>query len=362
MKTWRYERNRFLSEGSLPTWSDVPDDVRAFHRTLPGYNPTPLVELPVIADSLGVRELRVKDESKRFALDAFKALGASYAIHRLLQAQGARRSWTFCTATDGNHGRAVAWTARRLGRKAVVFVPGNTVAARISAIEAEHAKVVVVKGTYDDAVREAARQARAEGWEVVSDTAYVGGDMDIPRWIMEGYGTIFEELAEQAFAPDLILVQAGVGGLLCAATLWYKRHGASPNLVSVEPMAADCLLASIASPGGNIRSVRGRQNSIMAGLNCGTPSLLAWPVIRQGVHAFLAIDDGFAIEAMKMYAKSGITSGESGAAGLAGLIVLSREPSLAEARRQLSFGVDTRVLLINTEGATDPDHYRRLVS
>ncbi len=375
MERYRYCKNPFVVDGPLaPEWALPPDDVQAFHRSLPGYQPTPLLELPALARELGLGAVLVKDEAQRFGLNAFKVLGASYAMHRFMakSSAGARPgSLTFATATDGNHGRAVAWSARRLGHKAVIFVPHNTVPARIESIRGEGAEVVVVAGTYDETVRRAAADAAQHGWQVISDTAYPGY-VEIPRWIMEGYGTLFAETTAELAArgqapPDVVFLQAGVGGLACAGTIAYRRAGGRvPTLVSVEPTDADCLLESIASPDGALREARGKQNSIMAGLNCGTPSLLAWPVLRAGMHGFLAVEDGFAEDAMRRLAAGAggdprIVSGESGAAGLAGLLALVREPGLTDARRELGLGPAARVLLINTEGDTDPVNYRHIV-
>lgn len=347
-------------------------DAQAFHRSLPGYRPTPLLALPGLAADLGLEALWVKDEGQRFGLGAFKALGASYAIHRWKREPAGGQATTLATATDGNHGRAVAWTARMLGRRAVIFVPRNTVPARLAAIRDEGAEVVVVDGTYDDAVRRAAAESAARGWQVISDTAYQGYT-EIPRWIMAGYETLFSEAAEQLEAagwggPTVVLLQAGVGGLACAGVGFYARRAERrrPRLVVVEPTDADCLLESITSPGGEIREGRGSQNSIMAGLNCGTPSLVAWPVLRAGIDLFLAVDDAFAEEAMRRLAAGTwgdprVVAGESGAAGLAGLLALCRKPELRRAREAVGLGPRGRVLVVNTEGATDPASYRRIV-
>ncbi|MHB8418316.1 MAG: diaminopropionate ammonia-lyase [Myxococcales bacterium] len=365
MERWRYDRNRFLAGTAPPPWPPAPGEVEAFHRTLPGFAPTPLVPLPGLARELGVCELWVKDESRRVGLNAFKVLGASYAIHRFMAARPAGAGLTFATATDGNHGRAVAWSAKRLGQRAVIFVPRNTVPARIEAIRGEGAEVVVVEGTYDETVRRAAEEARQHGWQVISDTAYPGYT-EIPGWIMEGYTTLFAESARQLEGagrspPTVVFLQAGVGGLACAGVLWYARQGKRPTLVCVEPTDADCLRESIASPDGGLREAKGKQDSIMAGLNCGTPSLLAWPVIRAGVDGFLAVDDEYAREAMRRFAEAGIVSGESGAAGLAGLLALRAERGLAAAARELGLDAEARVLLVSTEGATDPASYQKIV-
>lgn len=370
----RFSRNPFRQRRLADAaWPPEPG-VRAFHRALPGYAPTPLVPLPGLARKLGMRELVVKDESHRFGLDAFKALGASYAIHRVMESDPKKTSWTFATATDGNHGRAVAWSARRLGQRAVIFVPASMVPARVAAIGGEGAEVIAVAGTYDDTVKRAAEESARNGWQVVSDTAY-DGYTEVPRWIMEGYSTLFAEIEEawpsalgadrprSSRSPDAVLLQAGVGGLACAGTLWYRRLGRGfVSLISVEPADADCLLESITSPDGSIRAARGRQESIMAGLNCGTPSLLAWPVIRAGMDAFVAVGDGSAVEAMRLLAAGTggdpkIVAGEAGAAGLAGLLALLELPPAERAPLR----VNGHVLLVNTEGDTDPANYRRIV-
>ncbi len=347
-------------------------DALAFHRSLPGYRLTPLLALPALAAELGLGALWVKDEGQRFGLNAFKALGASWAIHRWMRAHADGRPATFATATDGNHGRAVAWTARTLGQKAVIFLPRNTAPARIAAIRGEGAEVVVVDGTYDDAVGRVAAESAAAGWHVISDTAYPGY-LEIPRWIMAGYETIFVETGEQleaaaARGPTVVLVQAGIGGLACAGVCFYARRSGMPRprIAAVEPTDADCLLESITAPGGEIRKARGAQGSIMAGLNCGTPSPAAWPTLRAGIDLFLAVDDGFAEEAMRRLAAGGggdprVVAGESGAAGLAGLLTLCREPGLGTAREALGLGPESRILIVNTECATDPSGYRRIV-
>lgn len=366
------EFNQFLDDGAAVP--PEPSDALEFHRSLACYRPTPLYSLPGLADEFGIGSLLIKDESQRFGLKAFKALGASYAMHRWMKANGspAKGAVTFCTATDGNHGRAVAWTAKALGQKAVVFVPRNTAPGRIAAIKGEGAQVIVVDGTYDDTVRRGAKDAAKNGWQVVSDTAYPGY-LEIPAWIMGGYTTLFAEtdrqLSEQKLPePDIVFLQAGVGGLACAGVSHYRapKRENRPLLAVVEPVAADCLRASIASPDGSPVKDYGPQDSIMAGLNCGTPSPLAWPVIKAHCEYFLAVDDIFAEEAMRALAapESGdpsVVAGESGAAGLAGLFALCRKPELEDDREELGLGEDCAVLVINTEGDTDPANYKKIV-
>lgn len=314
----RYATNRFAPQPLPEEWHVPLGDPEAFHKTLPGYAPTPLVSLGSLGRELGIGGLFLKDESHRFGLNAFKALGASWAINEIVR-RTPGKSYTFATATDGNHGRAVAWSARRLGHKAIIYVPSNTAAVRIERIREEGAECIVVDGTYDETVRRSAKDAEAFGYHVVSDTAYPGY-MEIPRWIMEGYRTLFTEAMRQFDVagekePTHVILQSGVGGLACAGAIFFRRRSeAYPTLVSVEPTDADCLLESILDPEGAIRECKGKQNSVMAGLNCGTPSLLAWPVIRASFRAFLAVDDDCAEDATRRRASERIISGESGAA------------------------------------------------
>jgi diaminopropionate ammonia-lyase len=322
----RFVRNPFRQPGVFPAPSN---SAREFHRTLEGYAPTPLVDCQRLADSLGLQSLHVKDESRRFGLNSFKALGASFAIHRL-----ALRATTFSAATAGNHGRAVAWSARRLGCEAKIFVPSITLPARIENIRREGADVRIVDGSYEDTVRLCDEQSREHGWQVISDTGYPGY-LEIPNWVVEGYQTLFLECE---YEPDVVFVQAGVGGLLSAAVNHFRSSEPTPTIVSVEPEVADGLLESISSPEGEPCVAKGPQNSVMAGLNCREVSLTAWPSIKRGVDIFLAIEDDRTIDAMHFLAAAGIDSGESGAAGLAGLVAL---------RDQFQ---GQRVLVINTEG------------
>lgn len=344
------------------------DCVVQFHCSLPGYAPTPLHSLRGLADALGLGAVYVKDESFRFGLGAFKALGAAWAIQRVREQHPG--PLTVATATAGNHGRAVAWAASRLGLSAVIFIPASAAAARVDALRREGATVELVQGSYDDAVARCAARSAERGWQVISDTGYAGY-LEIPGWIAEGYQTLFVEAWNQLQAgglapPDLVLVQAGVGGLLHGAVRYFRSLPNPPILVAVEPAAADALITSIESPEGRPTPARGRQDSIMAGLNCGTVSLSAWPAVRSGVQLFVAIPDAFAEAAMRRLAAPleedrRIVAGESGAAGLGGLLAMLTAPELEAARTFLRPGAATRVLLLNTEGATDPAGYRRVV-
>jgi len=379
-----------------PDWRDPwfdflkSDDMLDFHRSIEGYQPTPLVPVPQLAQALGIRSLFIKDESHRFGIKAFKAFGASYAIYRFLKSQWQERfgsdgefnpqrfkepavidklgTFTFCAATDGNHGRAVAWTAKKLKQKAVIYMPEDTAAGRIDNVNGEGAQVVLVPGTFDDCVTRCAQDAQKNGWQAISDTAYPGY-MEIPKYIMLGYSSIFHELEpllHPASAPgiDFVFLPAGVGGLAAAGTAYYvRRYGSQrPKLICVEPSDCDCFLESIQYGNGQPLPTRGRQTSIMVGLNCGIPSPIAWPVIRDGMHLFIAITDDYTKTAMRAYHKEHIVSGESGASGLAGLTALLQDEELKEAHRQINLNPQSRVLLINTEGDTDPVNYARIIA
>ena len=303
-----------------------PRGPRAFHRSLPGYAPTPLVEAPAAAAVLGVERVLVKDESSRLGLPSFKVLGASWAIHRALREGPATR---LVCATDGNHGRAVARMARHFGLEATVFVPADMVRARREAIAAEGARGEVVDGTYDDAVE---RAAAGEGL-VIQDTAWPGYEQ-IPAWVVDGYGTIGAEIDAQ---PDLVAVQIGVGSFAAAMV----RRFAGARIVGFEPLRAACALASIEA--GEPVEVPGPHDSVMAGLNCGRVSPVAWPAISRGIEAFGAVSDDRARDAVRLLARDGVRAGESGAAGLAGLLAF---------RDELALPRDGTVLVVNTEGDT----------
>jgi diaminopropionate ammonia-lyase len=344
---------------------------------MPDYEVTPLRPLDEVAARLGLGGVWVKDESWRLGLPSFKILGGSWAVYRLVldraglapsgggidELRAAREQvgrLTLVTATDGNHGRGVARTARILDFDAVVYVPEGTAQARIDGIASEGATVHVHPGNYDAAVDRAAEDAAANGWELVADVARVDGD-PVPTWVMDGYDTIFDEADEQLPAPpSVVFVQAGVGALTGAALGHYLRRAPDgaplPRFATVEPTTAACLLAS--AEAGTCLTIDAGQESIMAGLNCGTPSSVAWPMIAATVSAYLAVPDDRAREAMRVLADAGIVSGESGAAGLAGLLEAAEH---AEVREALGLDDDARVLLLNTEGATDPAAYREIV-
>jgi diaminopropionate ammonia-lyase len=354
------------------------------HRKLPGYDPTPLLPAPVVAERLGIAEVWVKDESSRLGLPAFKTLGASWASFRAVEDRlgeeigpwrdpselserlAKLQPMSLAAATDGNHGRAVAKMARLLGFGAHIFVPAGTVEPRIAAIEREGATVTVVDGTYDDAVARSAEEA-GDDCLVISDTSWPGYE-DVPRWVIDGYSTVLwevdDELSRRGLAqPDVVAVQIGVGALAASVVRHYRRPELEladrPRLLGVEPTVAACVLASMEA--GGIVTIPGPQDSIMAGLNCGTPSLIAWPLVSNGIDVFVAAPDERAREGMRLLAEAGIVSGESGAAGLAGLLELSSDDSAAPALELLGLGPSSRLLLLSTEGATDPEAYLEIV-
>lgn len=348
----------------------------------PGYAPTPLLDLADIAATARVGAVHWKDEGGRFGLGSFKALGGAYAVMRLLQAELARRgaanaatpeelagdthreatrAITVTCATDGNHGRSVAWGAERFGCRCVIFVHEDVSQGRRDAIARYGAEIRVVPGTYDDAVRAAQRTAEEEGWFVVSDTSYPGYT-EVPRDVMQGYRLMAEEAADSLPAPPThVFVQGGVGGVAAAVSAQMRaRYGARPpRLVVVEPDRAACLLAS--AEAGQPTAIEGRLDTLMAGLACGEPSLLAWQELERAAFAFMAVPDEAAVACMRLLArrKPPVVAGESAVAGLAGLLLAAREPY---ARTALGLEEDSRILLFGTEGATDRALYDRLVS
>lgn len=356
-------------------------DPRAFHASMPGYGPTALRQAPAAATALGVAEVLVKDESARLALPSFKVLGASWAVYRALLARlGASRAevptfdalrdavaplrpLSLAAATDGNHGRAVAHVAALLGLDAAIYVPDNMVSARIDAIAGEGATVTVVHGGYDDAIRRSAQDA-SDRCLVISDTSWEGYE-EVPAWVIEGYGTVFAEIEEQLQGrepPDVVAVPIGVGALAAAVVrhYWSGPTDTRPRLVGVEPTSAACVLESVAA--GEIVTLDHPQDSIMAGLNCATPSLIAWPAVSQGIDAYVAVPDARVPEAMRLLRADGIVAGETGAGGLAGMLALVHDAPLQEACRGVGLSAGSRVLLLCTEGATDPEAYERLTA
>ncbi len=332
----------------------------------PDYAPTPLVALPGLARALGFASIRYKDEGARFGLKSFKALGGAYAVRRVLarQARPAGEITVTC-ATDGNHGRSVAWGARLAGCKCVIFIHAAVSEGRAEAIRRYGAEVVRVAGGYDDAVRHAAAEAARNGWFVVSDTSYEGY-RDVPVDVMHGYGVMAAEILRQLPAgevPTHVLVPIGVGALGAAicARFWLAWGERRPRLTAIEPERADRLARSIEA--GRPVAVEGEIETVMAGLACGEISPLAWEVLSAGTDAVIALGDDWAVEAVRALARPPegdppIVAGETGGSGLAALLAVRGR---AELRAQLGLDAGARVLLLGTEGDTDPEIYRRIV-
>ena len=358
--------------------------VYQFHRSLPGYRPTPLVGLPGLAGYLGIRELRIKDESRRFDLKAFKVLGASYAMAKCLgeviglkdeeltcQNIVARKSaydhLTFVTATDGNHGRAVAWAAKLFGCKSVVYMPEGSSPARLEAIR-KYGATASVKGlNYDDSVRHAKHKAQENGWILLQDTSWEGYE-HVPRHIMQGYSSLITESMGpgQENLPTHVFLQAGVGSFAAAivASLASLAEGAPPRFIVVEPEGAPCLFESI-KKGERVR-IDGDLATIMAGLACGEPSHMGWEILKSAAGAFLKCGDAVAQRGMKVMGNPlagdpGIISGESGAVTLGAVFEIMTDKDNLKIRKDLDLNSDARVLLFSTEGDTDPEVYRDIV-
>ncbi|MGD1223148.1 diaminopropionate ammonia-lyase [Streptomyces krungchingensis] len=346
----------WFSRPAARAWTcpPAPAAVRDFHSRLPGFTSTPLTELPALAEEFGVGRVFVKDESCRLGLPAFKALGASWAIHRVLDRRTDDHPVRLVTATDGNHGRAVARMARLLGHRAHVFVPKGVHPAAEAAIAAEGADVTRVDGPYDEAVRRASEASHEPSAVLVQDTAWSGYE-EVPGWIVEGYSTLFAEIDEQLGAAGagpagLVAVPAGVGSLAQAAVTHYRRGlaGPAPALLSVEPDNAACVLASLVA--GEAVSVTTGE-TIMAGLNCGTPSSLAWPCLRDGVDAAVTVTDAESAAAVRDLVALGVHAGPCGAASLAGVRAALGGDGQPGRRDALGVGPDSTVVLLSTEGA-----------
>ena len=370
---------------------EAAESAAAFHRGLPGYAPTPLEELPALARSLGVEQILVKDESKRFGLNAFKGLGGSYAMagwlcrncglelnestFARLQAPAFRdglREITFVTATDGNHGRGVAWAAQVFGCRAVVYMPKGSARERLDNILALGAEAEITDLNYDDAVRFAEEMARQKGWVLIQDTAWPDYE-DIPADIMRGYTTLAWEIERQSTergweVPTHLFLQAGVGSFAGAMAGYFSAiwKGECPRIIVVEPDQADCLYRTAKAADGTLHAVTGPMNRMMAGLCCGEPCTLGWEILRDRVCGFISCDDETSALGMRLLGKPRgddplIVSGESGAVPLGAAARLLLEPDLAEYREDLGLDERSRILVISTEGDTDRENYRRIL-
>ena len=364
-----------LADGA--SWPPAASAIASFHHRMPAYAPTLLLDAPGLAARLGVGRVVIKAETRRMGLPSFKILGASWATYRaivdhlgqepppwtnineLAASLAHLRPFKLATATDGNHGRAVSFMARLLGFECSIFVPTGMVGARIRAMELEGASVTVVDGDYDDAVARAAETA-SSSCLVVSDTSWPGYET-IPAQVVEGYSTIFEEVdvaldASGLRRPDLVVVPMGVGAFMAAAVTHYRSGEHRPLVVGVEPIDANCVQESALA--GEITHVPGPHRSIMVGLNCGRPSLTAWPRLASGIDWLVAVGDDAARDSMRDLAEAAVAAGETGAASLAGLRALLADES---ARSELPDLSKSTVLIIVTEGATDPENYEAIV-
>ena len=341
--------------------------VLKFHKSI-GNKSTPLVDLPSLANDLGVQSVFIKDDSQRLGLNAFKGLGASYAMHKQLEKNP--NIEVFCTATDGNHGKAVAWMARKLSKKAVIYMPKGTVSDRVKAIEKEGAKVIVIDGGYDDAVKKAYDKVESftdtNSWCLVQDTAWAGYE-EIPTDIMRGYLTQAHEITEQINQNDIniIFLQSGVGSWAASIIMYMLTFWKTPPLfISVEPHSANCLFRSIQS--AKRVSVKSDETTSMAGLDCGTVSTEAWKILKHGIYGALSISDTLMEDAIRVFANPlqndiQIISGESGASPLAGLIGLLKSTEHDDFIRAIKLNNKSNILLINTEGDTDSVNYERIL-
>lgn len=371
---------------------DEVKKARIFHESFPQYSKTPLAKLDKMASFLGLKEVYVKDESYRFGLNAFKVLGGSFAMakyiakqtgkdvselpYNVLTSEKLREEFgqaTFFTATDGNHGRGVAWAANKLGQKSVVYMPKGSTQTRLENIRKENAVATIEECNYDECVRmAAAAAAETPNGIVVQDTAWDGYE-EIPAWIMQGYGTMAMESSEQLSEygcdrPTHVFVQAGVGSLAGAVTGYFTNlyPENTPKIVVLEADVADCLYKGAIAKDGDLRIVDGDMQTIMAGLACGEPNTLSWDILKNHVDIFVSAPDWVAAKGMRMLAAPfkedpQVVSGESGAAPFGLLACIMQMDEMKELREYLELDVNSKVLLFSTEGDTDPDRYKEIV-
>lgn len=385
-------RNKYIEKTDITFISDeLISKVRKFHKSFPEYKVTPLHKLDNLAKYLGVESIFLKDESYRFGLNAFKVLGGAYAIGKFLaerlgldimemsfeklrtrKVKERLGNITFVTATDGNHGRGIAWAANQLGQKSVVYMPKGSSPIRLENIKKEGAEATIIDGNYDDAVRLADKMAKEHGWVVIQDTAWEGYE-DIPTWIMQGYGTLIHESIEQLeeFAlnkPTHVFLQAGVGSFAAAVQgyLASKFGEERPITIIVEPNDAACIYKSAKINDGKPHIVTGNMPTIMAGLACGEPNIIGWEILRDYSDGYLSCPDYVSARGMRILASplkgdNQIISGESGAVGVGAISLIMERDCYKELREKLGLNKDSKILLISTEGDTDPDKYKDIV-
>ena len=361
--------------------------VQSFHASFPVYKETPLVELKHTAKSMGLGNIYIKDESYRFGLNAFKVLGGSYAIgnylakrlgksitempyEKLVSGEIKRElgDITFVTATDGNHGRGVAWTAKQLQQKSVVYMPKGSAEERLMNIRAEGADASITDLNYDEAVRLANSQAEQKGWVMVQDTAWEGYE-DIPGWIMQGYGTMgYEAYMQLPEKPTHIFLQAGVGSMAGAVAGFFASvyGGDRPIITIVEPNKADCIYKTAEAADGKLHFVTGDMDTIMAGLACGEPCSIGWNVLRDYADNFISCPDYAAAQGMRVLGNpeagdTKVVSGESGASAFGCIAEIMRDKTLVELKNKLKLDENSKVLFFSTEGDTDKENYKSIV-
>ena len=379
------ERPGFLSEEEVK-------GVRKFHATIEGYKPTPLVRLECLAEKLCVSRIYVKDESKRFGLNAFKGLGATYAIAKLVceklevdiesidynyfklpHVEEKIKDMVFVTATDGNHGRAVAWAAAQLGCSSIVYMPKGSSLRRLQHIKDTGADAFITDVNYDDTVKLAKQKAAEIGGTLVQDTAWEGYEK-VPNWITQGYTTMAAEAIDQmksdgSIRPTHVFLQAGVGsfagGILGYFTNIFKDN--SPVTVIAEPENAACIYKSALADDGKPHFATGDLNTIMAGLACGEPNTVTWPILRDFAQVFVSCPDYVAAKGMRLLAApigndKKVVSGESGAVGLGLLALLLEKEEFKELKDKLKLNKNSVIICFSTEGDTDPEQYETIIS
>ena len=365
------------------------ESARRFHQSFPEYTKTPLVELSELSKKLNVNKIFVKDESYRFGLNAFKVLGGSYAIGRYIQDTAELNEgqfnyetltspelkeklgqMTFITATDGNHGRGVAWTANRLKQHSVVYMPKGSAQERLDNIKALGSDASITEFNYDDAVRLANKHANENGWIMVQDTAWEGYEK-IPAWIMQGYTTMALEIVEEldTIKPTHLFLQAGVGALAGAVTGFFADYYKDnrPIITIIEPDKADCIYKTAAANDGRIHTVGGDLNTIMAGLACGEPCTIGWNVLHDHADHFISMSDNYAELGMRTLGlplgnDQVIVSGESGAATMGFVTEILSNPEHKELKEALQLNEDSIIICISTEGDTDKENYKRILN
>lgn len=386
---WHHNTMRNLepSEGLAPFDGSQADQVWRFHRSWPGYRPTPLRSLPALATNWGLKTVLVKDESERWGLKAFKGLGGTYGVGRYLgkyygiEPPGdfltlknhffRKRPVIFATATDGNHGVGIAWAAKHLGHTAKIYMPRGSAPARVEAIRKVGGEVKVTALDYDDTVEWVAAGAEKQGWVLMQDTS-LGDGNQISQWIMQGYMTLMAEhflsnTDSPCDKPTHVIVQAGVGSFAASVVAFLANlYGNEiPRVIVVEPTATACLYDSALVGDHKLYPHPSPQPTVMAGLACGVANPSAWEILRHWVTTFAACDDSVTARGMRILGNPlqgdpRIVSGESGAVGLGLLSLVMERPEYAQLREELELGAEARVLLFNTEGATDPAMYRRI--